>query len=107
MREWSVSANELDGGAAAPRGQNRSSSSQPGRGTPVPRNVRRALLASRWNANSEADRTIVADIFGISYEDVAEEVNARLAEGDPLLRIRQQRSPSYRPYTRGCNYAAN
>jgi hypothetical protein len=54
-------------------------------GTPVPRNVRRALLASRWNENSEGDRSVISDMLGIPYEDIAEEVNARLAEGDPLL----------------------
>jgi hypothetical protein len=53
---------------------------------PLPRHVRRALLAGRWHEDSNEDLTIVCDLVGLAaYDNFVEELAALIAPGDPLL----------------------
>ncbi len=53
--------------------------------SPVPRTVRAALLATKWDDDSEADQTQLAALAGTSYDALREEL-ARLSSGeDPYL----------------------
>lgn len=52
---------------------------------PVPRVVRRLLLAHRWNEGRDSDKELVAQLAGKAYDDVAEDVRSLSSGEDPML----------------------
>jgi len=53
--------------------------------TPIPRLIRRALLAGRWKESSEADLAVVSSIFGAGYDSKRDELESLISAHDPLL----------------------
>lgn len=52
---------------------------------PVPRVVRRLLLAHRWNEGRDSDKELVAQLTAKAYDDVAEDVRSLSSGDDPML----------------------
>ena len=53
--------------------------------TPVPRLIRRVLLAGRWDERSAADVSVISSILGSPYDSLLDELAAFSSEHDPLL----------------------
>lgn len=52
---------------------------------PVARHVRASLLAGSWNDRGEGDRSALAELAGVDYDEFRESASALTATSDPML----------------------